>query len=209
MQANCDRRHASAHTDRDSNAKKSRTSTTRCSKTIADLDRSCSHPTRCECSAIVRDRLTLDVRKRIGDPRRKPLIEAARRRTQHDRRSSSPTRTVVVTVDGRRLHQARVGRHVPRAEPRRTRRDRHREPQKRRRRLRTSSSRRRIEYVHVLHQQRPRVSGLRAYESPRLDAPSARHGAGQPAAACRRASTCQRVSSRCESFDDRPRTSSW
>ena len=77
-------------------------------------------------------------------------------------------------------------RYVPHAEPRRTRRDRHLEPQARGRRaqlLRDQDARSRA----LLHEQGPRLSAARVRDS-RYHAPSARNGAGQPtdAAAGRR-----------------------
>ena len=104
---------------------------------------------------------TLDVKKRLGDARRTPVEALEGELSIEDIIADTE---VVVTVDGRRLHQARLGRHVPRAEPRRARRDRDREPQERRRRpqlLRRDDA----PVRPVLHQQGPRVP-LRAYEIP-------------------------------------------
>ena len=121
---------------------------------------------------------TLDLKKKYGDERRTDVLPAE---DEISMEQLVPNVEVVVTytVGG---YIKRVGdRHVPHAESRRPRRDRHLEPQERRRRaqlLRDQDARSRA----LLHEQGTRVSSARLRDS-RI--PRARRAA-------RRSSTCSR-----------------
>ena len=119
---------------------------------------------------------TLEVKKKFADERR--TRDRCRRRRDVDGAADSE-RGRRRDVHGRRLHQARLGRHVPHAESRRPRRHRHFEPQARGRRaqlLHDEDARSRA----LLHEQGARLSFARRTKFP---IPRARR-------AERRSSTC-------------------
>ena len=174
-----DRRHAPARAGR------SRTPEDRRRIRRADQDhrRIARHPG--QPAPHPRDRQERDARSQEALRRRAPHGDRRRRRRNLDGAADSERRRRR-DVHGRRLHQARLGRHVPHAEPRRPRRHRHFEPQARGRRaqlLHDEDARSRA----LLHEQGARLSFARVRDS-RYHAPGARHRARQPvdAAAGRR-----------------------
>ena len=137
IQAECDRRHAFTGPHR-SRAQKDRGRVRRAVKTLIKQLEKILADKHGEIAGIVRDE-AFDLKKRFGDERRTQIIPLEDEFAIED---MIPDTEVVVTVDGRRVHQARLGRHVPRAEPRRARRHRDCESQDGKTSFRTSSSRR-------------------------------------------------------------------